>query len=170
MQKVFIGVMAGLVPEDVLPAIIAVIDFIYYARLPSHTSSTLDLLDDALQRFHAHKDVFIKYQIRTHFNINKIHSMTHYFHAIWELGAADGYNTETPERLHIEFAKRAYKATNRIGFFDQMTTYLRRREQVAKFDAYLHTVIPTYAERDNALEKDQHEEPRYVQCFISLSF
>lgn len=66
--------------------------------------------------------------IRTDFNINKIHSMIHYSEAILELGTADGYNTETPERLHIEFAKSAYKATNRIHFFQQMTTYLDRRE------------------------------------------
>lgn len=162
MQKVFIAVMAGLVPEDVLPAIVAIIDFVYYARLPAHTTGTLDRLDEALQRFHDHKDVFIKYKIRTDFNINKIHSMCHYYEAIMELGAADGYNTETPERLHIEFAKRAYKATNRTRFFAQMTTYLERRERVAKFDAYLRTAIPAYAEREDGLGEDLSEDPRYA--------
>jgi hypothetical protein len=75
MQKVFIGVMAGLVPDSVLQVIIAALDFIYYTRLSSHTTSTLELLDDALQRFHAHKDVFVNLGIRTHFNINKIHAV-----------------------------------------------------------------------------------------------
>ncbi|KEP46797.1 hypothetical protein V565_181170 [Rhizoctonia solani 123E] len=159
MQKVFIAVMAGLVPEDVLPAILAVIDFIHFARLPVHTPGTLALLDDALNRFHESKNVFIKYDVRTDFDINKVHAMSHYVEAILELGAADAYNTETPERLHIEFAKRAYKATNRKNFFEQMTTYLERRERVTKFDAYLQSIHPEYAAQDSELEKDLNSEP-----------
>ncbi|KAG9123790.1 hypothetical protein FRC07_013953 [Ceratobasidium sp. 392] len=159
MQKVFMAVMAGLVPERVLPVILAVIDFIHFARLPVHTTETLALLDDALDRFHEHKHVFIEYGVREHFNINKIHAMCHYVEAIQELGAADAYNTETPERLHIEFAKRAYKATNRKNFFGQMTVYLDRRERVNKFDAYLRSIHPEYAVRDLDLEKDLTDEP-----------
>ncbi|KAG8720172.1 hypothetical protein FRC09_010014 [Ceratobasidium sp. 395] len=159
MQKVFMAVMAGLVPNDVLPAILAVIDFIHFARLPVHTTATLDLLDEALDRFHEHKHVFIKYNIRTDFNINKIHAMCHYTEAILALGTADAYNTETPERLHIEFAKRAYKATNRRNFFQQMTVYLERREKVNKFDAYLKSIHPEYAARDLDLEKDLEDGP-----------
>ncbi|CAE6448234.1 unnamed protein product [Rhizoctonia solani] len=160
MQKVFIGVMQGLVPDRVLKAVIAVIDFIYYARLPVHTDTTLQLLDDALARFHELKNVFVEFEIRTNFNINKIHSMIHYSESIRQLGAADGYNTETPERLHIEFAKRAYKATNRRDFFKQMTVYLERRERVAKFDAYLRWAIPEYAERSpRGRQQDVYEDP-----------
>ncbi|CAE6457916.1 unnamed protein product [Rhizoctonia solani] len=160
MQKVFIGVMEGLVPDRVLKTVIAVIDFIHYARLPVHTDSTLQLLDDALARFHELKDVFVEFEIRTDFNINKIHSMVHYSESIRQLGAADGYNTETPERLHIEFAKRAYKATNRRDFFEQMTVYLERRERVAKFDAYLCWANPEYAERSHRdTQQNTYEDP-----------
>lgn len=158
MQKVFIGVMHGLVPDRVLKVVIAVIDFIYYARLPVHTDTSLQLLDDALERFHQLKEVFVEFGVRTHFNINKIHSMVHYSESIRQLGAADGYNTETPERLHIEFAKRAYKATNRHDFFEQMTVYLERRERVAKFDAYLRWSIPEYALRER-IPRGVHEDP-----------
>jgi hypothetical protein len=158
MQKVFIGVMHGLVPDRVLKAVIAVLDFIYYARLPVHTNTTLDLLDEALARFHSFKDVFIEHDIRADFNINKVHSMIHYSESIRQLGAADGYNTETPERLHIEFAKRAYLATNRRHFFGQMTAYLEQRERVAKFDAYLRWALPDYAERLRT-QRDVFEEP-----------
>ncbi|KAG9107022.1 hypothetical protein FRC07_008704, partial [Ceratobasidium sp. 392] len=61
IQKVFTAVMAGLVPEPVLPVILAVIDFIHFARLPAHTTETLALLEDALDRFHEHKHVFVEY-------------------------------------------------------------------------------------------------------------
>ncbi|KAG8747275.1 hypothetical protein FRC12_014116 [Ceratobasidium sp. 428] len=159
MQKVFMAVVAGLVPEPVLPVVLAAIDFIHFAWFPSHTPETLDLLDDALNRFHEHKHIFIEYGVRDHFNINKLHAMCHYVEAIRELGALDAYNTETPERLHIEFAKRAYKATNRRDFFNQMTTYLERREKVNKFDVYLQSIYPEYAARDLDVEKDVVEEP-----------
>lgn len=158
MEKVFIGVMAGLVPPDVLPVICALIDFIYYAQLPVHTDTTISWLDEALKRFHDAKDVFIRYGVRTHFNINKLHSMLHYSTSIRELGTLDGYNTESPERLHIEFAKRAYKATNRHDFFAQMTTYLERRERVFKFDMYLRWALPEYADMEGVGEEPNHTD------------
>ncbi|KAF8605585.1 hypothetical protein BDV93DRAFT_532327 [Ceratobasidium sp. AG-I] len=170
MQKVFTAVMAGLVPERVLPAILAAIDFIHFARLPTHTTETIALLDNALDRFHENKQVFIDYGVRTHFNINKIHAMCHYAESIRELGAADAYNTETPERLHIEFAKRAYKATNRRNFFMQMTIYLERRERVNKFDAYLQSIHPEYAKRDlncPRLEIGQEKPPAFNPSLIA---
>jgi hypothetical protein len=160
MQKVFIAVMAGLVPKDVLPVILATVEFIQFARLPVHTSATLALMDDALRCFHAHKDVFIKYNICTDFNINKIHSMSHYSKSVLELGTLDAYNTETPERLHIEFAKRAYKATNRKDFFSQMMTYLERRKRVAKFNAYLLVACPEHNPQELTQKKDLEEHPR----------
>lgn len=144
MEKVFIGAMAGLVHKDVMDAIVAALDFVYYSQLTSHSTITLDLMDAALSQFHIAKNAFITLGVREHFNINKLHSMLHYSTAIRELGTMDGYNTESPERLHIEFAKRAYKATNRHDFFRQMTDYLETRERVFKFDAYLRWAIPEY--------------------------
>jgi len=34
--------------------------------------------------------------------------MLHYTTSIHLFGSADGFNTELPERLHIDFAKKAY--------------------------------------------------------------
>jgi hypothetical protein len=149
MQKVFLGVIAGLLPDAVTAAARALLDFIYYAQLPTHTDMTISWLERALADFHARKHVFIQLGAREHFNINKIHAMMHYAAAIRELGALDGYNTESPERLHIDFAKRAYRATNRNDFVSQMVTYLERRERVFKFDAYLKWAIPEYAQRSH---------------------
>jgi hypothetical protein len=153
MEKVFLGVMTGLVPNDVLPVIRALLDFIYYAQLPTHTDTTISWLEQALRLFHESKDVFIRHGARKHFNINKLHSMMHYATAIRELGALDGYNTEGPEHLHIDFAKRAYRATNRNDFISQMVKYLERCEQVFKFDAYLRWAIPEYAGAEKAKDE-----------------
>lgn len=139
IQKVILGVLAGLVPDDVLNAMRAIVDFIYYSQFDTHTSHTLLLLDDALSSWHEYKDVFVRLRIRHElfFRINKIHSMEHYSDLIRQLGAADGFNTELPERLHIEYAKLAYKATNRKQYLRQMCTYLSRCEAIYRFDDYL---------------------------------
>jgi hypothetical protein len=115
----------------------AVIDFIYYAQLQVHTSKTLLALETALKTFHENKDVFIREGIREHFNIPKIHQMMHYVEAIRSHGTADGYNTEASERLHIDYAKEGYRASNKKDYIKQMTVWLGRQEAVSRFQAYL---------------------------------
>ena len=88
------------------------LDFIYYAQYHSHTTTSLKAMEDALKTFHNNKDIFITTGICSDFNIPKLHSMLHYVDMIKLLGSADGYNTEAPERLHIDIAKKAYRASN----------------------------------------------------------
>jgi hypothetical protein len=113
MQKVFIGIIAGAVPADVVKAAWAAIDFIYFAQFRSHTDSTLAAMEASLQEFHIYKQVFIRLGICKHFNIPKIHSMSHYVSMIRLLGSVDGYNTEASERLHIDYVKEAATARSR---------------------------------------------------------
>jgi hypothetical protein len=137
MEKVFVGILAGAVPADVLKAARAVINFIYYAQLRSHTDETLTAMEKELEGFHAFKEVFVHLGIRKHFNIAKIHALTHYASMIRLLGSADGYNTEASERLHIDYAKDAYRTSNRKDYVKQMMTWLRQHEVADQFSAYL---------------------------------
>ncbi|KAJ7769423.1 hypothetical protein B0H16DRAFT_1411344 [Mycena metata] len=137
MQRVFVGVLAGAVDAEVLTVVKALIDFIYYAQLQSHTTRTLAALQEALDTFHDHKQVILDLEIREHFNIPKFHAIQHYVDCIRALGSADGYNTESPERLHIDFAKKAYRASNRRDYTEQMALWLQRQEAVALRTSYL---------------------------------
>ncbi|TBU36434.1 hypothetical protein BD309DRAFT_848016, partial [Dichomitus squalens] len=74
---------------------------------------SLDALHQSWTDFHKHKIVFVERGIRKDFNFPKAHSTEHYERAIRELGTADGYSTEHPERLHIDYAKVAYGASNK---------------------------------------------------------
>ncbi|KAJ7086939.1 hypothetical protein C8R44DRAFT_836229 [Mycena epipterygia] len=137
MQRVFVGVLAGAVNAQVLTVVKSLIDFIYYAQLQSHTSRTLDALQRSLNTFHDHKQIIIDLGVREHFNIPKFHALQHYVDSIRALGSPDGYNTESPERLHIDFAKKAYRASNRRDYTEQMALWLQRQEAVALRTSYL---------------------------------
>ena len=103
MEKVFMGVITGAADKRVIRAAHGVIDFISYAWLEAHNKETLEKMDKAWSAFHENKQIFQDLEIRDDFNIPKIHSMIHYMSAIKSHGTLDGYNTESPERLHIEF-------------------------------------------------------------------
>jgi hypothetical protein len=140
MERVFVAVLAGLVDSRVLKAVRGILDFIYYAQYQSHTDITLARMQDALDKFHSHKDVFVELRPSEDFNIPKVHSMLHYLDSIRSLGSADGYNTESPERLHIDYAKEAYHAGNGVDYIAQMTKWLQRQEAVDRHSAYLDWV------------------------------
>ncbi|KAJ7666569.1 hypothetical protein DFH06DRAFT_984376 [Mycena polygramma] len=162
MQRVFLGVLAGAVSARVLTVVKALIDFIYYAQLQSHTVRTLNALQSSLDIFHSHKQVFVDLQIREHFNIPKIHAMQHYVDSIRRLGTTDGYNTESPERLHIDFAKKAYRASNRRDYTEQMALWLQRQEAMALRVSYLQWLVlqgcPTANDSDDESDDTDDEE------------
>lgn len=137
MQKLLVALLVGAVDDQVLRVAQALVDFIYYAQFQVHTTETLNMLRTALDTFHANKEIFVTLEIREHFNIPKVHSMLHYYEAIVAKGTLDGYNTELPERLHIEYAKDAYRAGNRRDYIAHMTTWLRRQEAVDERMSYL---------------------------------
>ncbi|KAI0697892.1 hypothetical protein BC835DRAFT_1413399 [Cytidiella melzeri] len=85
----------GSAEADVVKAVQAVLDFIFYAHFETHTEESLSRLDEAWTSFHVHKQVFVRLGLRKDFNgIPKLHSMTHYIESIRLLGTADGYNSK----------------------------------------------------------------------------
>ena len=141
MEHVIVTVFSGIVHSRVLTAVCAIIDFIYYAQYQSHTDVTLAKMQDALDAFHLNKGIFVELEVRHSrgggFNIPKFHSMLHYHDSICALSSTDGYNSESPERLHIDYAKEAYRAGNGGDYVAQMTKWLQRREAIDHHSAYL---------------------------------
>ncbi|KIO19455.1 hypothetical protein M407DRAFT_11379 [Tulasnella calospora MUT 4182] len=174
MERVFVGVVAGGVNDDrVIVAARSLLDFIYLAQVPCHTSETVTQMTDCLKDFHKNKAVFSENGVRGDFNIPKLHSLVHYADSIVACGAADGYNTEYPERLHIEYAKLGYHASNKREYQKQMVTWLERQEAVDIFDSYVTwaTLLPTSAlsnlhrleALDHLEDSDQEiEDPKFI--------
>ncbi|KAI0072630.1 hypothetical protein K474DRAFT_1604790 [Panus rudis PR-1116 ss-1] len=151
MQKVVVALLSGAVCDRVLACVQAIVDFIYLAQFQVHTDVTLACLHEALETFHANKDVFIELLVRKNFNIPKLHALIHYIESIRRKGALDGFNTELSERLHIDFAKEAYRAGNHRDYIAFMTQWLFRQEKLNLRERYLRWL---------AQQEEQEEEQR----------
>ena len=155
VEKIFLGVIAGLADKAVVAAVRAVLDFIYYAHFERHTDSSLRKLEAVWTDFHDKKSVFVTHGIREHFNIPKLHSTQHYLHMIKSHGTTDNFNTELPERLHIIVAKDAFDHTNKKDYIPQMRLRLQRHEAVWKFTAYLTWAVEGYIPGGNRKRRTQ---------------
>jgi hypothetical protein len=93
--QVWVSAIEGFVPQDVIRCFNAYLDFCYIARASTFTKSTLDHLDDALKRFHEHRQVFQRIGVRDPtllgFSLPRQHAMTHYRQHIENFGAPNGY-------------------------------------------------------------------------------
>lgn len=127
------------IPEEARKAPISLLHFIYLAQLPYASDRSIRALQAALQAFHRNKHIFVDSKdcscIDFH-GIPKFHSLEHYEKLIRSKGSPDGFNTEAPERLHIEFAKRAYRSTNKHEYTIQMVRWLRRQCGMNMEDSY----------------------------------
>ena len=134
--RILLGLIIGMnlpgnrSPVRLLHAVRSILDFLYLAQLPTHTTETLCHLKAALARFHENKSIFVDLGVQTNFNLPKLYSLQHYVSCIESFGTTDNYNTENTERWHIDFAKDAYRATNRKDEYPQMTLWLQRKEKV----------------------------------------
>jgi len=90
-----------------------VIDFISYACFEFHIEQSLEKMDRAWSAIYKNKAIFTKLGIYESFNILKFHSLIYYILAIHSHGTLDSYNTESPECLHIDFAKVLFQAGNK---------------------------------------------------------
>ncbi|KAI0081369.1 hypothetical protein K474DRAFT_1759598 [Panus rudis PR-1116 ss-1] len=154
MQKVIVAMLSGAVSTEVMGGVQALVDFIYYAQFQVHTDVTLDRLREALEAFHANKEVFVRLGIREHFNIPKLHSLLHYLEYIRSRGCLDGFNTELSERLHIDFAKEGFRAGNHHDYVACMIIWLVRQEKINLRERYLDWLFRQEHEDELSAEGD----------------
>jgi hypothetical protein len=168
MEKLLLGITVGGVPSRFIPVVRSLIDFIYLSQLQYHTSTTIKSLENCLKSFHDHKDIVVELEIRNNFNIPKLHAILHYADCIRSLGSADGYNSESPERLHIDFAKEAYRASNKRDYVEQMAIWLQRHEAIWLRESYFIWVenkmeILMKASDVNTIDDEEVEEEVEVE-------
>ncbi|KIY61058.1 hypothetical protein CYLTODRAFT_363380 [Cylindrobasidium torrendii FP15055 ss-10] len=141
MAKILLACVVDRLHTRAVTAVRSILDFIYLAQYRSHSLATLGYMEDALRRWDENKSYFIDVKIRSHLNIPKFHSLVHYVDMIKLFGTTNNFNTEMFERLHIEFAKKGWRASNHRDEFPQMTQWVNRRERIHAFARYLEYAV-----------------------------
>ncbi|KAJ7579726.1 hypothetical protein C8J56DRAFT_1006594 [Mycena floridula] len=136
MEKIFLGILAEATDINVIRVVRALLDFIGYSRLEAHTDETLVQMDRAWSTFHENKAIFIKMGIHTHFNIGKLHSMTHY-------DAVHRFNTY----------QRWFKAYD-IGKAEERDPEVPRDPE--------NLVSQAEMEKEQEQQEDERTEPKYM--------
>ncbi|KAJ6605641.1 hypothetical protein B0H10DRAFT_2440216 [Mycena sp. CBHHK59/15] len=90
----------GYSPFRLIRSVRAILDFVYLAQYPLHSTESLALLANARERFHENKGIFVDLGIRNDFNLPKVHSWDHYELNITFYGTSDNYNTEHRTSAH----------------------------------------------------------------------
>ena len=109
----------------------ALLDFCYIARCDVHDTHTLTALDDALQRFHHHREIFRESGIRMDFNLPRQHSLIHYLKLIRAFGAPNGLCSSITESKHIKAVKEPWRRSSRFEALRQMLLTNQRLDKLA---------------------------------------
>ncbi|KAJ3715224.1 hypothetical protein C8R42DRAFT_698524 [Lentinula raphanica] len=116
IARILLGCLVGKMDAKGITACRSLLHFIQLAQYPSHDEDTLGYMKKELDTWHKNRDYFITQRAREHFNIPKFHSLLHYVDSI---------------RLHIDFAKEGWRASNKRDFFPQMiTSFLAKKKSL----------------------------------------
>ncbi|KEP46441.1 putative Zn-finger protein [Rhizoctonia solani 123E] len=171
MMKVILPVACDASPQ-VIEASRALLKFMYLAHSSTLTETELCEMDRNLSKFHQCKGAFVKWlkTDRGYHNIAKIHALQHYTHTIRMLGTPDGYNTELPERLHIDLTKAGFRASNKVDGteLEQMTNYIQQIEALAMHRAHLDFLArPVDFDDESDTESNIGDDGDYAQgCVV----
>ncbi|KAG8753856.1 hypothetical protein FRC12_011393 [Ceratobasidium sp. 428] len=144
LGRTFLTIVAGCNKPKLVTAVRGIVDFMARAHKHEVTDDDLVAMNRDLLDFYESQDVFIggkKGMVKDErgFNkIRKIHMLTHYPYLIRQLGAPEGFNTKITERLHIDFVKKPWAATNHVNATQQMIAYLGDEEAWSLLRAYMH--------------------------------
>ncbi|KAG1841019.1 hypothetical protein DFJ58DRAFT_718247 [Suillus subalutaceus] len=109
LMKVYLPAIEGHVPEDVVRAFSAFLEFCYLVRRNVLTEKSLKEIQDALTRFHQYHEIFKTTGTVTTFSLPRQHSMVHYVHCIRLFGAPNGLCSSITESKHIKAIKEPWR-------------------------------------------------------------
>ena len=128
----FLPVIKGLVPQEMVMAIAAFIDFCYLVRHSHIDEANLQALDNALVDFHHYRQIFISSGVCSQtISLPRQHALKHYHHHIEEFGAPVGLCTSITENKHITAVKKPYRKSSHnqpLGEMLQINTRLDKIE------------------------------------------
>ena len=96
------------------------------------TEDSLDALDNALNKFHYHREIFRIPGVRPNgFSLPRQHSLKHYRRHIENFGAPNGLCSSITESKHITAVKKPWRRSNRYEALKQMLVINTRNDKLA---------------------------------------
>ncbi|KAI6018216.1 hypothetical protein BKA83DRAFT_4058444 [Pisolithus microcarpus] len=131
LMKVYLPAIEGHVPQAVVCTFRAFLEFCYLVRKSVITESDLDLINDALDRFHHYREVFKTTGVVFTFSLPRQHSLKHYHDLIKLFGAPNGLCSSITESKHIKAVKKPYRRTSHFKALGQMLIINQRLDKLA---------------------------------------
>ncbi|KAF7368105.1 hypothetical protein MSAN_00876700 [Mycena sanguinolenta] len=132
LMKVYLPAIEGHVPNQMVRAFSAFLDFCYLVRRNVIDEVTLDAIDAALARYHHERVIFIESEVCPNgFCLPRQHSLTHYRYLIHEFGAPNGLCSSITESKHIKAVKQPWRRSSRFHALVQILTINDRLDKLA---------------------------------------
>jgi len=107
--QVYLLAIEGYVPDEMVQALHAFLEFCYIAQCNIHDTHSLAALDDALQQFHNHCEIFCTSGVHTEgFNLPRQHSLIYYLKLICDYGVPNSLCSLITESKHIKAVKEPW--------------------------------------------------------------
>jgi hypothetical protein len=130
--QVYLPAIKDLVPPKIVQALSAFLDFCYLVRRADFDEATLDAVDDAVKRFHEHREIFRDVGVRPNgFSLPRQHSIIHYRRNIEDFGAPGGVCSSITESRHITAVKKPWRRSSRYEALSQMLQTNQRLDKLA---------------------------------------
>ena len=126
----------GLVPDKMVQAISAFLDFCYLACQSSLDEGDLVAMENALNCWEEKRTIFVETGVHPNgISIPHLHSLKHYISCIQDFGAPNGLCSSITESKHIHAVKRPWQHSNHHEALGQMLLTNQRLHKLAHFQA-----------------------------------
>ena len=125
-------------------ALQAFLNFCYIVRRNVHDTQSLEALEDALDRFHQHREIFKTSGVHLNgFNLPHSHAAVHYLHLVQAFGTPNGLCLSITKSKHIKVVKEPWRQSSRWEALKQMLTTNSRLDKLlaAQVDFASHRML-----------------------------
>ena len=118
--QIYLPAIEGYVLDNMIKALRAFLEFCYLACCNIHDRKSLDGMDEALQRYHHYRKIFLAMGVWMGFNLPYQHALIHYIRAIRLFGAPNGLCSSIMESKHIKAMKEPWQQSSWFDALHQM--------------------------------------------------
>lgn len=132
-QQVYLAAIVGHVPSEMVKCLAVFLDFCYIVRRNAITANDLADLQNLLEQFHTHREVFVGTAGVTgeRISLPRQHSLMHYIRGITLFGSPNGLCSSITESKHIKAVKEPWRRSSRFQALKQMLLTISRMNKLS---------------------------------------